>query len=200
MSISSYRARAIAVFAIAAIFTTTAGAQNAGSSGTATGEVQMVSSLARLDKKLDVKNLKVGDTITAKLVKPVALSPTVTLSEDTVLHGRLDQVQPSQSKSDSSLTVTFFKAQPKDGQPLAIKAMLQGLIPPPTMGFDAQGAPVLVPSPRVPKGKTGTIPGITLVSSPNEAHSGILTAKGKNLQLESGTTLQIALALLEPPQ
>lgn len=84
--------------------------------------IQMVQAQAQLNKSLDAKKLKQGDPVTAKLEQPVTATSQQGLPKDTVLEGHVDQVEPSQNKSDSTLVVTFDKAKLKGGQELPIKA------------------------------------------------------------------------------
>jgi hypothetical protein len=84
--------------------------------------IQMVPVVAQLDKTLDAKKAKQGDPVTAKLQQGVQIPDAQALPKNTVLEGHVDQVQASDHKSDSTMTVTFDKARLKDGTELAIKA------------------------------------------------------------------------------
>jgi hypothetical protein len=104
--------------------------QNAASPGTDSGtaaaqpaqkSIQMVPALASLDKGLDAKKAKQGDAVTAKLQKDITSGDTQ-IPKNTVLMGHVDQVQASESKSNSTVVVTFDQAKLKNGQVLPVKA------------------------------------------------------------------------------
>jgi hypothetical protein len=113
-------------------------AQEAASSAATTGaadtpptkNIQLVGARASLSKGLDAKKAKQGDAVTAKLQDDVKIPDSVELPKNTVLVGHVDQVQPSQNKSDSTVQVTFDKAQLKNGQQLPIKATIMQIAPP----------------------------------------------------------------------
>jgi hypothetical protein len=95
-----------------------------------TKNIQLVGARAWLNKGLDAKKAKQGDPVTAKLQEDVKIPDSVELPKNTVLVGHVDEVQPSQSKSDSSVQVTFDKAQLKNGQQVPIKATIMQIAPP----------------------------------------------------------------------
>jgi hypothetical protein len=112
-------------------------AQNAASapaadSGTAQPQhkLQMVPAQAQLDKTLDAKKAKQGEPVTAKLQQDVQIPDAQNLPKNTVLEGHVDQVEPSQNKSDSTVVVTFDKAKLKSGQELSIKATVMAISEP----------------------------------------------------------------------
>lgn len=111
--------------------------QNGGSPQQRT--IQMVQARAQLDKTLDTKKAKQGDPVTAKLEQPVQIPDAQALPKDTVLEGHVDQVQPSEHKSDSTVTVTFDKAKLKDGKELPIKATVLAVAEPAYMQQQAGG-------------------------------------------------------------
>jgi hypothetical protein len=95
-----------------------------------TKNIQLVGARAWLNKGLDAKKAKQGDPVTAKLQDDVKIPDSVELPKNTVLVGHVDQVQPSQNKSDSTVQVTFDKAQLKNGQQIPIKATIMQIAPP----------------------------------------------------------------------
>jgi hypothetical protein len=116
-----------ATFALATLITAAASAQTAPSPSPQTGAqpqrtIQMVPAVAQLDKSLDTKKAKQGDPVTAKLEQAVQIPNAQALPKNTVLEGHVDQVQASDHRSDSTMTVTFDKAKLKSGQELPIKA------------------------------------------------------------------------------
>lgn len=197
--------------------------------------IQMVGARATLSKSLDAKKLKQGDPVTAKLQDDVKASGAPELPKNTVLMGHVDQVQASEHKSDSSLQVTFDKAQLKSGQQVPIKATIMQIAPPPNaMAMnDAGGAPAAMPSsglvssgsapsgggasgggqasqstpqpsmassmPDASQQQTNPqagVPGVTLQSDIHQQNSGTFTAKGKNVHLDDGTQMQMAVAVI----
>jgi len=114
--------------------------------------IQMVPAIAQLDKTLDTKKAKQGDPVTAKLQQGVQIPDSEALPKNTVLEGHVDQIQPSQNKSDSMVTVTFDKAKLKDGKELPIKATVLAVSEPVYMqqqgggNAPAGGAPAAMPS------------------------------------------------------
>src|SRR4051812_21664262 len=72
-----------------------------------TKQMKMSAGTARLDKKVDAKNAKVGDGVTAHLMDAIVCEDGTTLPKDAVLSGHVVEVQPSQSKSDSKLVLLF---------------------------------------------------------------------------------------------
>jgi hypothetical protein len=101
--------------------------------------IQMVQVQAQLDKTIDTKKAKQGDPVTAKLQQNVQIPDAAALPKNTVLEGHVDQVQPSQNKSDSMVTVTFDKAKLKDGKELPIKATVLAVSEPVYAQQQAQG-------------------------------------------------------------
>lgn len=102
-------------------------------------KIQMVQARAQLDKTLDTKKAKQGEPVTAKLVQNVQIPDAQALPKNTVLEGHVDQVQPSENKSDGMVVVTFDKAKLKDGQEVSIKATILAVAAPAMMQQQAGG-------------------------------------------------------------
>jgi len=206
-------------------------AQDAGN--TSGKSIQMVGARASLSKGIDAKKAKQGDVITAKLDDDVKIPGEITLPRNTVLLGHIDQVQPSENKSDSLVQVTFDKAQLKNGQQLAIKATIMQISAPPSAmrNQDTAGSPAMPnsptpspsggggglqsqspqssprPAPNVtpsmpdsaqPSGQPSGIAGVQLQSDIHQSNSGVFTAKKKNVHIDEGTELQMAIAVIPP--
>ena len=139
-----------------------------------TKNIQLVGARAWLNKGLDAKKIKQGDPVSAKLQEDVKVPDSVELPKNTVLVGHVDEVQPSQNKSDSSVQVTFDKAQLKNGQQLPIKATIIQIAPPVNAIAMSQGggaAPTLLSPPpsgpaASPNGGGGTSGGGSMQSRP----------------------------------
>jgi hypothetical protein len=163
----------------------------------------------------------------------VKIPDSVDLPRNTVLLGHIDQVQPSENKGDSSVQVTFDKAQLKNGQQLAIKATIMQIAAPASAlrnQDSAGGASAMPGSPMPPSTGTGSpggggmqstphpapsvsssapdlsgqsgqpqsLPGVQLQSDIHESNSGVFTAKKKNVHLDDGTQLQMAIGVIPP--
>jgi hypothetical protein len=102
-------------------------------------QLQMVQAQATLDSTLDAKKAKQGEAVSAKLERNVQIPDAQALPKNTVLEGHVDQVQPSEHKSDSMVVVTFDKAKLKDGQELPIKATIIAVAEPALMQQEAAG-------------------------------------------------------------
>ncbi len=119
--------------------------------------IQMVQAQAQLSKTLDAKKAKQGDAVTAKLEQDIQIPDAQALPKNTILEGHVDQVQPSDHKSDSMMTVTFDKAKLKGGEELPIKATVLAVSEPiyaqeQASGGMTPGAPVQMPSGAAPSG------------------------------------------------
>jgi hypothetical protein len=189
-----------------------------------TVQVQMAAGRARLDKKVDAKNAKVGDPVTAKLMEDIQCADGVLLPKDATLSGRVVEVQPSENKGDSKLVLTFDELVPKGKPPIRVKVTLLGLVSPPVQGPDTKTGnrdsdlegvppavgktrggplgnnPVMRDQPSHEKGDTrdSTVPGVSLNASIQDPDSGTLSSKGKNAQLPLWTQLRIAIIDLPP--
>jgi len=117
-------------------------AQDAGSGEATVRTLQMVPARAYLSKTLDAKKAKQGDPVTAKLLDDVKVPGAQVLPKGTLLVGHIDQVQPSENKGDSSVQVTFDKAQLKGGQEVPVKTTVMQISPPNNGMQAAGGAPV----------------------------------------------------------
>ena len=201
-----------------------------------TKSIQMVTARASLGKGIDAKKAKQGDAVTAKLTDDVKIPGSVDLPRNTVLLGHIDQVQPSENKGDSSIQVTFDKAQLKNGQQLAIKATIMQIAAPPSAMRNQEAAtpgssaatpnspapsgggpsgggmnspqsaprpaasnmPSVAPDSPQPSGQQTGIPGVQLQSDIHQSDSAVFSAKKKNVHLDDGTQLMMAIAVLPP--
>jgi hypothetical protein len=101
-----------------------------GTAALAQGNIQMIQAKARLEKALDAKKAKQGQEFTAKLLAGVRFANGQQLPEGAVLEGHIDQVEPSQHKGKSTMTVTIDKVRLKDGEELPVKATIVGMSEP----------------------------------------------------------------------
>lgn len=191
------------------------------------GPLQMADARVWLNKSLDAKKAKQGDAVTVKLLDDAKIPDSSELPKNTILLGHIDTVQPSVSKGDSSIQVTFDKAQLKDGQQLPIKMTIMQIYPPPSNGIQGGGslptdqlAPPMTsgggggiarnpgsaaPPPGSPTAQGGQsghadegVNGVVLKSDVHESASGTFTSKGRNVYLNSGTEMKIAVLVIPP--
>lgn len=111
--------------------------QPASSAPAATRQIVMVPATAELQKGLNAKKLKPGETVTAKLNQKVNLPNEPALERNTVLLGHVDAVEASEHHSNSSLTVTFDQAKMKDGTVLPVKVTVMRVAAPAMAQYDA---------------------------------------------------------------
>lgn len=207
-------------------------ASDAATDSASAKNIQMVAARAALDKTIDTKKIKQGDAVTAKLQEDVKVPDSMELPKNTELLGHVDQVQPSENRGDSSIQVTFDKAQLKNGQQLAIKAtIMQIALPANAMMNQAESSaasPSMASSSPAPSSsggggggmqssqprlaasmpssgiqepsqqsaQQGGVPGVQLQSDIHQSNSGTFTAKKRNVHLDGGTQLQMAVAVI----
>lgn len=154
-----------------------------------TNAAQLVAADAVLETSIDAKTAKAGDAVTAKLTSSVHLPGGTELQRNTRLTGHIDQVQTAANHGVSTVVLTFDKAQPKDGQAIAIKSTILGIYPSGTS---------LLPPDLNPQTKIEQAPnsahGYSLTSDMQASNSGVLKADGKNVRLGDGAELQFAVA------
>ena len=172
---------------------------------------------AELKGKLDTKSAKVGDTITAKTLAPLALKNGVTIPKGSVLTGKVSEVQSkSTGNRTASMTVVFDQIQPgKKGAPIAIHGVLVAVAPKPNMSDTPGGTsslPTTMGSARTsptleaqlgygndtPSGMQGVTLGSSLrdvvLSSPTDKTApDTLTSSKKDFKLENGMRISVEL-------
>jgi hypothetical protein len=152
---------------------------------------QLVAANAVLQTRIDAKTAKAGDTVTAKLTSSVRMPGGTELQRNTLLTGHIDQVQAAENNGVSTVVLTFDKAQPKDGQAIAIKSTIVGIYP--------SGTSLLLPelnSQMKIEEAPDSPHGYSLTSDVQGSNSGVLKANGKNVRVGDGTELQFAVAPL----
>ena len=156
----------------------------------ATNAAQLVAANAVLETRIDARTAKAGDAVTAKLTSSVHLPGGMELQRNTLLTGHIDQVQAAVNDGVSTVVLTFDKAQPKDGQAIAIKSTILGIYP--------SGTDLLPPDLTAQKIEQApsSAHGYSLTSDVQDSNSGVLKADGKNVRLGDGAELQFAVAPL----
>jgi hypothetical protein len=97
--------------------------ENVGSQAIAASP-RIVGVRARLQKSLDAKKAKEGDTVEASPEAKIRLADGVDLDNHSRLLGRIDKVQPSVGGGDSAIGITFNRVRMKDGQEIPVKATI----------------------------------------------------------------------------
>lgn len=149
---------------------------------------QLVAANAVLETKIDARTAKVGDSVTAKLTSSVHLPGGTELQRNALLTGHIDQVQTAVNDGVSTVVLTFDKAQPKDGQAIAIKSTILGIYPSGTSLLP----PDLNPQMKIDQ-EANSAHGYSLTSDVQGSNSGVLKANGKNVRLGDGAELQFAV-------
>lgn len=153
-----------------------------------TNAAQLVAANTVLETRIDARTAKAGDAVTAKLTSSVHLPGGTELQRNTLLTGHIDQVQAAVNDGVSTVVLTFDKAQPKDGQAIAIKSTILGIYPSGTSLLP----PDLNPQMKIDQ-EASSAHGYSLTSDVQGSNSGVLKANGKNVRLGDGAELQFAV-------
>ena len=158
---------------------------------------------AQLTHPLNSNTAKTGQAVTAKLTSDVKTSDSTELPKGAVLMGKVEQAQSA--NGGSTIGIVFNEARLRNGSEIPIKAMLLGAYPP-VPYYSAGGSssylpiqPGTVPGDQSILQEPGTLRHITLRSSAKSSESGVFTSKNHSFKLDSGTRLQVAIALDGPP-
>jgi hypothetical protein len=92
---------------------------------------RMIGVRAQLEKNLDAKKLKEGDTVIARPEVNIHVADGLDLETNSLLIGRIDKVEPSINHSDSAVAVTFYKVRMKGTKEVPIKATILWIGEPP---------------------------------------------------------------------
>ncbi len=157
---------------------------------------QLFSANAVLTHSLNSNNVKAGQSVTAKLTSDA----TSQLPKGTMLIGKVDQVQNASTDGASKMSITFNQARLSNGQEIPIKAMLLGAYPPVVYNHLSGTSTYLPTQPNTvsdAKGvsqQPGALNGIGMESSGRSDASAVFTSTNRNIKLENGTVLQVAIA------
>lgn len=176
----------LGITATALALTIFAGAEDTPRSSAANSD-QLVAATAELQNGLDAKTAKQGDAVTAKLSKTVNINGTI-LPRNTFLIGHIDSVQPSENKGVSKVVLTFDQAKLANGQQVAVKATIIGAFPSGTLVTPMDLNPQL----QVDQ-EPSSSHGYGLTSNVTASNSGTFSANGKDVHLDRGTELQLAV-------
>jgi hypothetical protein len=95
--------------------------------------IRLVGVRATLDKTLDARKVKEGDAVIARPEVKIQIAQGIDIETSSRLLGHVDAVQPPIDKGDSAITVTFDRAQLKDGRQIPIKATILWIGQPPSL-------------------------------------------------------------------
>jgi hypothetical protein len=176
--------------------------------------IHMAALLATMEKTVDAKKAKPGETFTAKTVTPATLNDGTAIPLGSILEGHVDSATPSEHHSDSTLVVTIDKLQLQGGKEIAVKAIVVKVYSMlPTFGDDSQasnqqfdrgrlqGSGAAAPdqqsqAPASNAHKAHPVKGLSVTSSITGPNSGTLTQQKKNVHLSNEDELEIQLAVI----
>jgi len=177
------------------------------------GTIQMTTVIANIDKTIDAKKAKPGETFTAKTVAGTTLNDGTVVPIGSVLEGHVDSVTPSEHKSDSKMVLTIDKLQVKDGKEIPVKAMIMSVATfeaemgggggqPQDRAFDtsARDSARMNGVSNAEGGPSGPhpVPGLTLTSAVTDPNSGTLTQAKGNVHLSNENQIQVSVAVIPP--
>jgi len=153
-------------------------------------KVQLVAGGAELSSRLDSESAKAGEMIMARLTQTIKTSNGMKLPDGTELLGHVDQAQALSGNRGAELALTFDKAKMKDGKLVPIKATLVEVAP--------EGAELSPPDDIMANSQyiqeAGTLKGVSMKSAVTSNISGTLMSKHREIHLQDGTELEIAVA------
>lgn len=175
--------------------------------------IHMVGILADLQKTIDAKKAKPGDTFTAKTIYAATLNDGTVVPKGSLFEGHVVSATPSEHHGDSTLVVAIDKLRLKKGKEISVKAVIMNasslLSTCPGCGFTQdsdlksqriQGGVAQVPdgeeSEVAQKHRGNAIKGLTVTSSVTGPDSGTFTQKKKNVHLDNEVQLGIGVAVI----
>lgn len=164
---------------------------------------KLVSVNATLEDGLNSKDATQGQTVKAKLTDSAKTENGMKLDKGTVLLGKVEQVQKSSNSGPSKISVTFDQAKLKDGRTVPVKATLLAAYPPSagnyypadnSTGMTISSQKGFISPDRKVVQQPGTLGNVAMHSAVRSNTSGTFTSPDRNINLKSGTRLQIAVA------
>lgn len=159
--------------------------------------------IAKLDQTIDAQHASQGQQVQATLNDEIKTAAGVDLPKGTELLGTVSSVQASENHGPSTVSLTFRKAQLKDGKTIPVKVMLLGAYPPSDGGNPAgYGNNLVGPAPKhiSPKQKVDQEPGLLSHTSMRASADGNNSATFRdtdgNLKLKQGMYFQVGVAPL----
>jgi hypothetical protein len=156
---------------------------------------------ARLDHSIDAQNARQGQRVEARLDGAVrSRSAGLDLPKGTELIGTVSAVQASQNGGASSMSLTFTKAQTKDGKTIPVKVTVVAAYPSSAGGADPYGEQAMAPPPRHISAQekvdqeSGILSHTSMMASAAGNRSATFRDKSGNVRLKAGTYLEVGIA------
>jgi len=163
--------------------------------------LNLVSANAVLTHSLNAKSTKQGYSVLAKLTSDVKNNGQTELPKGTMLMGKVEQVQTSYANGhQSKISIVFNKARLSSGREVPIKATLLAAYPPVITGVTQSTSSFMIQQPRhIPNDQKiqqdpGTLSHVMLKSAVQSDVSGVFLSKNHDVNLHTGTRLQLAIA------
>lgn len=166
--------------------------------------LQLMGANARLVQTVDTKHVSPGQAITAKLTNTVkSVGGGIEFPKGTVLIGKVEQVRPSTNDGPAYLSIVFDQAKLTDGQTVPVKATLLGAYPARDGNYYADGnsegtlvgeLPASIPADQKVDQEPGALGNVEMRSAVQSDASAVFTSTKHNIDLRSGTQLQVAIA------
>lgn len=159
--------------------------------------LQAVPAKALLVNSVNSDTATVGAKVTARLTSGVKLQNGTVLAHGTRLLGTVNHVTPAAKGTNGTVTLTFDRAELKDGTIVPVKAMIVDVADAydPADAMDNYNLDPYSPLPtyasvrRIPMDK-----GLLGVNSElNKSNSGTVVRNGENVSLDEGAQLKLAL-------
>jgi hypothetical protein len=171
----------------------------AGCAAAADMPTQLVSADAQLVQRLDTKTATPGEAVTAKLTDKVKTADGWEIPKGAELIGRVSRVKASMNDGPSQMNIVFNEARLRSGKTIAIRAMVLGAYPPANYGdsgntdaMDVQ--PHLIPADQRIDQEPGLLSHVSMKSNAEGKNSAVFASSDRNIDLRSGTQLQLAIA------
>lgn len=154
---------------------------------------------ARLDHTLNAQSARQGQRVEAKLDGSVKTRSGLDLPKGTELIGTVSAVKPSENGGPSNLSVTFTKAETKDGHMIPVRVTLIGAYPA-SAGGGTYGQQTMGPVPnhisadRKVDQEAGLLSHISMWSSAQAQKSATFRDQDGNVKLRQGTYFQLGIA------
>lgn len=186
----------IAATAFAASFLAAPGLAHA---ATTTGAAQLHSATAMLVNGANSKDARPGQAVSAKLTSKVDVKGQTALPKGTMLFGTVAHVKASSGNGPSSMSIVFNKAKLRSGKTVPIKATLLGAYPGAANGYGSGSDAMyfqagVVSSHEQIDQEAGALSHVAMHSAVQSPVSAVFTSKDRNINLEHGMQLQVAIA------
>lgn len=142
-------------------------------------KIQMVNYVGSVQGSVDARNSKAGDPIKLTVLNDAKLNDGTDVAKGSILEGHIDSITPSEKKSDSTAVLTFDKIS-VNGKEIPIRSWILNVGTGSTNGSQS----------------LKKIDGLTATYSAQEANSGTLTQKKKDIKLTDATQMVVTVAVI----